>query len=1514
MNKELKRFLSCVITVAMMFTSVFTQVSFADLEEIAEVLDSVEVNEEETEAGEENMETDLADDSEDAAKIDLADALESDAEVDLAAFEWVGGTAPTSLDTYIQYWGSNTVEVDSTQIYEFGNPSIGTIAYQGSEGLAGYAWVDTKSGGKLNNSGRTDNLAQCNDGTVIYVPVNGTADITVNSYNADPTITVEDAEGSVTEENKTAPRTIAFSDGKKVNTITYKGKSTSAVKVTLKGIGYISSISVNSKGVQEETGPTWAGKNLSFKIGDTKVDITGPADETGSAEIKFTGNDETANVVSSSSTSAEININLGDWILSQDMISEVTGGTFTVKGSKIVFTYTDQSIDPLGFTLNINNTWAPKTLEEYIAKWKESPVAVGEVKYSFLEKDIGNIAIEGNPNKGLAGKVWVSTENGGKLNNIGNANWAQCNSGTEIYVPVNGTADIKFKTYNAGTKVIVEDIAEAVPEGTDLISSEKTSSAGQVETTIEYKGKSQSVVKLTFSDAGYIEYVKVDSKGIQQGGDDPKPPVTTDPASLAEYIAKYKADPVTTGSSVSYEFAEDKIGTVELENNKEKKDGLAGELWVSTKNGGKLNNVRNPKDEWAQCGNGTEIYVPVNGTADIKFKVYSPNAMVTVEDIAEAVPDGTKLYSNTQNFPKGNLENVIEYKGKSQSIVKVTFSGAGYISYITVDSKGIQEGEVPDTWVKRNFSLKIKDTVINVTGAENIGTAAGIELTGDNAIVNSKSATEATIKIPLGGEALSDSMITDLKLDGQASQNIEAKVEGNKVIITFKNETIEPLNFTFTVNDSDVIVNAEAGKTYEYDFRNGKIVTPNDGTITTFYTEDGLMVINGGGKLSSHNDSHGITVYGGNSFEIKVAGDADVIFSGCEYGSSDTVIEASVKEDGKGSISPTSKSIKAAGGKDGESTTFSYSGESTTLVFTLTDTSGGWIHKITSKNYKLSDEEGTIDVTGKFVTSDGETVNVPSIKFLRLNDGSLFKGTIADGGYSVKLNPGEYQVIAPTNDPYEMLTHLIVKDGDTTVTKDIEFLSTNAVTAVYAADVYVDQETGENHYATLKDALKVVNAMPGTEKVTIHIAPGTYRAQHILTRANVSLVNTDPTKEVKLTWYYGIGYKYYSADSGGFYNELNAKDKYLKNGDSNGDVGRWGGAFYLRSTATDFYAENIYFENSFNKYVTEEEIADGAEPNGAQSITFKRTKDSDVKSKEATERAAAMLAEADRAEFYKCKFSSSQDTLYINPYLHQYYKDCFIEGMTDYIFGEGEIVFDNCTLNFCGYSDSDAGGYVTATRNAVDVSQGKPDVKGKGYLFNNCTITGSKEDGIKVGTGYLGRPWDAKATVLFFNTVIEDGSLIDNKGFSDWDKTLAKNANYSEYNTVLKDGTAFVTGDASTKLTEEEAKAVNMKDWFGEWTPANYKENGGDDDDDKVEYDPTVKYGDVDGNGIITAADASLVLASVMNSEFTLSDTAMKAANVDGKGLVTANDASLILQYVLNNSNGFPIEKNKPSN
>ena len=54
-------------------------------------------------------------------------------------------------------------------------------------------------------------------------------------------------------------------------------------------------------------------------------------------------------------------------------------------------------------------------------------------------------------------------------------------------------------------------------------------------------------------------------------------------------------------------------------------------------------------------------------------------------------------------------------------------------------------------------------------------------------------------------------------------------------------------------------------------------------------------------------------------------------------------------------------------------------------------------------------------------------------------------------------------------------------------------------------------------------------------------------------------------------------------------------------------------------------------------------------------------------------------------------------------------------------------------------------------------------------------------------------------------------------------------------------------------------------------------------------------HGDADGDGVITANDAGLMLQSVAGWEVTV-DTS--AADVDGDGVITANDAGLILQYV----------------
>ena len=65
--------------------------------------------------------------------------------------------------------------------------------------------------------------------------------------------------------------------------------------------------------------------------------------------------------------------------------------------------------------------------------------------------------------------------------------------------------------------------------------------------------------------------------------------------------------------------------------------------------------------------------------------------------------------------------------------------------------------------------------------------------------------------------------------------------------------------------------------------------------------------------------------------------------------------------------------------------------------------------------------------------------------------------------------------------------------------------------------------------------------------------------------------------------------------------------------------------------------------------------------------------------------------------------------------------------------------------------------------------------------------------------------------------------------------------------------------------------------------------------------------GDVDMDGRITAADASLVLQGVAK-QITLTDTQLSAAKVNDGLLLTAADASLILQYVAKTIAKFPVE------
>lgn len=206
--------------------------------------------------------------------------------------------------------------------------------------------------------------------------------------------------------------------------------------------------------------------------------------------------------------------------------------------------------------------------------------------------------------------------------------------------------------------------------------------------------------------------------------------------------------------------------------------------------------------------------------------------------------------------------------------------------------------------------------------------------------------------------------------------------------------------------------------------------------------------------------------------------------------------------------------------------------------------------------------------------------------------------------------------------------------------------------------------------------------------------------------------------------------------------------------------------------ATDFYAENISFEN---KWGIEKLIGPMAE---------------------------AMYTANDRIAFNNCKFRSFQDTWQTKVQssadngvnARQYATNCWIEGAVDYFYGNGNVLIENTTLYNVRY-----GSVITAANHTAETKWG--------YVFNNCTVDGiNKVDPDKYGTASLdyiagkgvaqtlGRPWQNSPITLFLNTKLKFD--IDPAG---WRDMGAVPALYAEYNTTDKKGKAV---DMSKRKTQ----------------------------------------------------------------------------------------------------------------
>ena len=170
--------------------------------------------------------------------------------------------------------------------------------------------------------------------------------------------------------------------------------------------------------------------------------------------------------------------------------------------------------------------------------------------------------------------------------------------------------------------------------------------------------------------------------------------------------------------------------------------------------------------------------------------------------------------------------------------------------------------------------------------------------------------------------------------------------------------------------------------------------------------------------------------------------------------------------------------------------------------------------------------------------------------------------------------------------------------------------------------------------------------------------------------------------------------------------------------------------------------------------------------------------------------AVALHTEGDRLRFIGCRFLGHQDTVYTGRGgTRLLFRDCYIEGTTDFIFGPSTAWFENCTIK------SKANSYITAASTPADVEYG--------YVFNRCRLIA--DEGIsKV---YLGRPWRPYAYTLFMNCTL--GSHIVPAGWENWrNPENEKTARYAEYNNSGDGANTKQRVAWSRQLTKKEVEKI----------------------------------------------------------------------------------------------------------
>ncbi len=757
-----------------------------------------------------------------------------------------------------------------------------------------------------------------------------------------------------------------------------------------------------------------------------------------------------------------------------------------------------------------------------------------------------------------------------------------------------------------------------------------------------------------------------------------------------------------------------------------------------------------------------------------------PDKKVTINGVEHDAYTSGKRHADANNIPNLPGEGdgcLATFTPAAKGMMTVYYNSTSFLRVHTFNADGTKEGFVDSETGLTSYSFKVvpgKTYVMSTTGKTNNMFYAGYSYVADEKItvpvtVNNIDATIGSglrlslVDDQLGGDEISLSTTTkSLKL-----------LKGHTYRVSSNDGGVKPLvgdSQTFTVTGDAVTITLNNVPDVEL---TGKIVGTDSSNVTKLvFTNNTSGTVN---EATITGDSYKVSVKPGEYTTSVETKDGSTTYDRASVkAGAENVNDVYVEKD-----DPASK-------RD-----YSY-----TRVPSLATAGSIAVENGKPHTVARADSSLTIPVKGK--------AKVAISTYYAFNftvNGEKYDSTETDKGYTSVGTTSK-------TDTFE-----IVVEGDAVV----NFGATTYITGISVVPMteFKSEINVPGDYDTLNKASDAILGMqnrPEGEagRVTINLTSDVFE-QVVMVAPYVTLKGNGHT----ISWYYGVGTKYYSIDPAtGLYNKTLAMDRYSSE-EGNGSL--WGGVFIVRGN--NFVAENTTFLNTYNYYLTEAEKTDIA---GSNLSVDRLAEGADVSDYKFKERSNAFYIEADNIEVFNCSILSSQDTLgrngSANYGYHAYFNGCTIGGNVDYICGEFAAVFDNCKLQWKTYKNDENNnakiGYIVAPKTSP-------------YVFRNCEVTTDGAHGDIAVLGKYGRTWGANSNASFIEC--ETNGYIDSEGWTEMSNGEKASAIFNEYNNTNK-GEAFVT-TGCTKSTldavvnyidSENVSAVDTV--LGTWKPVHYKE------------------------------------------------------------------------------------------